>query len=211
MGTAITDAYAIAGEYRARVGKSDTAADALLDEVLVGVSRRIDRECGRFFTKDATAVARVYDGNGLTRLYVDDLSAAPTAVKVDRNADYDYADADETLTEGIHFWIGPLNADKGPEVRPYRYLDIVPGNSVLTYWPDQTRAVQVTAKFGWPSVPMAIKDAAVLMAREVLELQRSGFTLSLQNVDDAINLAPQAMSILGRIKRDYGLHGKAFV
>lgn len=207
---AIADAYAVAADYRNRVDKTDTGDDTVLDAILLALSRLIDQQCGRHFTQDASAVIRHFDGKGQTRLYIDDVSVL-TTVKVDLDADYDYDGASETLTLNTHFWIGPDNWALGSEPRPYRFLDVVPGNSVLTVWPEQRKAVQVTARFGWPGVPGAIKEATVLMAREVIDLQKSGFTLSLQNIDEAINMAPQAMSVLGRIKREYGRYSTLFV
>jgi hypothetical protein len=202
----ITDAYATAAEYRDRTTKTDTGDDAgVITPLLAAVSRLIDRETGRFFTKDAAAVARVYEGGGLTRLYIDDVATVSgLVVKVDLNGDYDYADTDETLTKDTHFWIGPVNAEDGSEPKPYRYLDIVPNNGRLSVWPAQLRAVEVTAQFGWAAVPGAIKEATILVAREMRDLQESGMTLSLQAIDQAVNLAPVAFSLIQRIKREYG-------
>jgi len=200
---AVDSAYATAQEYRQRVDKSSIMDDALLGALLLAVSRQLDKECERFFTQDASAVIRHFDGLGGTRLYVDDV-AELTAVKVDLDADFDYADANETLTLNTHFFIGPDNAALGPEPMPYRYLDIVPSNGVLGRWPEQRRAVQVTAKFGWPAVPGAIKEATVLICRELIDLEKSGFTLNLQNLDQSIQLAPAAFGVMQRIKAEYG-------
>lgn len=208
MVAAVTDPYATAAEYRARTGMSGTGEDVAILAVLTAVSRLFDRNCGRFFTIDAAVVGRIYDGNGRTRLYIDDVATVTgLIVKVDMDADYDYGGADETLTKDTHFWIGPANAPYGPEAGPYRYLDIVPGNGRLTVWPEQARAVQVTAKFGWATVPPAIKEATIMVAREMRDLEKSGFTLSLQNIDTAVNLSPKAFSIVQDIKREYGSKG----
>ena len=139
---AISDAYATLAEYKARVNKTVTGDNTEITAVLVAVSRLLDKEVERFFTKDAADIVRVYDGNGGRRLYIDDLSATPTSVKADLNGDYDYADSDETLTVNTHYWVGPPNADKGPEPRPFTFLEIRPDNSVLSKWPDQLRAVE---------------------------------------------------------------------
>lgn len=224
---AVTDAYATAAEYKARVGQSGSGSDTEIAAILAAVSRLLDQRTERFFTVDASDVVRLYDGSkavprtanaedlGLfsrsvasssdgTRLYIDDLSASPTSVKVDLNADYDYSDDNETLTEGTHFWCGPANADKGPEPKPYRFLDIVPGNGRLARWPDQLRSVQVTGKFGWPAVPGAIREATIMVTRELFDLEKGGFTLTVQNVDQAVNLAPKAFSIVRDIEERYG-------
>lgn len=202
---ALGDKYATVAQYKARATKSSSSDDTEIDQVLTAVTRLIERQCGRFFNQDASAVTRLYDGNGRARLYVDDIATLTgLVVKVDLNGDYDFADADEELTKDTHYWVGPANADKAPEPAPWRFLEVVPDNSRLGIWPDQRRAVQVTAKFGWPAVPAAIREATVLMTREIFDLQQAGFTLALQDVDQAVNLSPTAMSVLGRIKGEYG-------
>jgi len=202
---AVDAAYATAAEYRSRAGQSDATDTTLLDALLAAVSRLIERESERFFGIDASVVARLYDGNGLTRLYIDDVATATgLIVKVDLDDDYAFTGADETLTEATHYWIGPANAALGPEVSPYRFLDIVPANGRLSVWPSGLRKVQVTANFGWAAVPPAIKEATILVTRELRELEKSGFTLTLENIDQGINLSPAAFSLIQRIKAEYG-------
>src|SRR3990172_2726710 len=126
---AVTDAYATAAEYRSRTGQSDATDTTLLDALLKAVSRLIDRECERFFGIDAAVVVRLYEGNGLTRLYIDDVATVTgLIVKADLDDDFDFDGADETLTKDTHYWIGPVNAALGSEVATYRFLDIVPAN-----------------------------------------------------------------------------------
>ena len=203
---AVTDAYATAAEYRGRVDKSSTVDDALLGALLLAVSRQLDKECERFFTQDATAVTRdPYDGNGLARVWLPDDIATATGLIVTADLDGDYSFADETaLTLDTDFWLGPPSADKGPEPRPWQFLEVHPDSTRLSVWPKQRRAIKVTAKFGWPAVPGAIKEATVLICRELIDLEKSGFTLILQNLDQAINLSPTAFGIMQRIKREYG-------
>jgi len=211
----VTDAYASVAEYRSHIGKSETAEDAtVLSPALAAVSRLLDKQTGRFFTKDALALARVFSGLDAMRLYLPDIaSLTGLIVKVDLNADWDYVDADETLTKDTHFFVGPENADKGPEPQPWRWLDIVPNNGRLDRWRRNVwgedaaqvlRFVEVTALWGWPAVPGAIREATILITREILDLEKSGFSLALQNIDTAVNLAPAAFSIVQRIKREYG-------
>lgn len=147
---------------------------------------------------------RLYHGNGRDRLRVDDIaSATGLIVKADLNADYLFTGADETLTRDTHFWLDPANADKEAEPKPWTHLEIVPDNAVLSLFPAQKRAVQVTAIFGWPAVPGAIREANIMVVRELRDLEEAGFTLDLQNIDQAVQLAPQAFSIVERIKSQY--------
>ena len=81
---AITDAYALAADYKARVEKTGTADDTEIDSVLLAVSRLIDRETSRFFTRDVAVVARVYDGSLAVpqSVGVDDLSLFRRAIAI---------------------------------------------------------------------------------------------------------------------------------
>jgi hypothetical protein len=211
----VTDAYAAAPEYRARVEKKDAADDTTILTQLTAVSRFLDRQCGdvdgpRFFTLDASAVARVYDGNPSLRLWIHDVGdKAAIAVAADLTGNWAYADAGETLTEGTHYWVGPRNAGLGAEPRPYTFLDLIPNNGVLSEWSrgggdPYTGLVQVAAKYGWPAVPGAIKEATITITRQLRDLEESGFTLSVQNIDAAIQQSPQSAMVLRDIVREYG-------
>lgn len=232
----VIDAYATLAEYKTRITKTKTSDDASITAALPAVSRYVDKECGRFFTQDAAAVARVYDGNGLTRLYIDDLATVTDlAVKVDINGDWDYADPDETLTIDTHFWPGPANAALGAEPSPYLWLDLVPNNARLsrwaryTLWPGQTdygvsgasqiRAVQVTGKWGWPAVPGAIKELTIALTHYLLGLERVGLftatiiesTLETADDPDSRRIHKLLRDIKDRYSRKHGVASRLFV
>lgn len=203
---AVTDAYATAEEYRARVTKADVADDTDILEQLTAVSRLIDSRCRRHFTKDATVQVRLFDGNGDRKLYVNDIATATgLIVKCDLNGDYDYSDSNETLTIDVDFWLGPDNAAFGSEPRPFYILETVPTSAKLQVWPKQRRAVQVTATYGWATPPGAIKEATIAITREVRDMQESGYSLNLQTIDAAIQSSPVASIILQDIVNRYGL------
>jgi hypothetical protein len=204
MTAAVTDPYADVNEYKQRVGKTSGDDDLALLDQLKAISRFIDIRLDRFFTQDAAVVVRTFDGNGNTRLWLPDIaSTTGLVVKVDLNADYDFTDSNETLTINTHFWVGPHNADKGPEVWPWEYLEIVPNNSVLSIWPSQVRAVQVTAKFGWPAVPNAIKELTIGIVRYLRDLEQAGGTLALQNIEGVIQLSSRLNLLWWDIQRQY--------
>src|SRR3989304_3749429 len=168
---AVADAYASAPEFRERTVKGDTGDDATILDLLKAVSRLIDRECERFFGIDAAVVVRLYEGNGLTRLYIDDVATVTgLIVKADLDDDYAFVGADETLTKDTHYWIGPANAALGPEGSPYRFLDIVPANARLNVWPEGPRKGQVRAASVWSSVRPRSKESTILVTRELRDL-----------------------------------------
>jgi len=202
---AVTDAYATAAEYRGRTTKSDAGDDATILAQLKAVSRFLDSRLRRFFTQDAAVVARLFDGNGCSRLWLpaDLATATGLIVKVDMDGDYAFTGASETLTLDTHFWVGPDNADKGSESWPYEFLEVVPNNSVLSAWPEQRKAVQVTAKFGWPAIPQAIIELTVAVTRTLRDMQIAGGTMTLENIDAAIGLKPDTALLWRDIQRQY--------
>lgn len=202
---AVTDAYATAAEYRARVDKASAADDSTILAQLTALSRFIDWKCGRHFTQDAAVTTRLYDGHGQAYLRLEDDIATLTGlvVKVDLDADYDFGEADETLTVNEHFWIDSQRAAFGSEPMPWGRLQLVPTNGRLNVWPDQRNAVEVTAVFGWPAVPAAIKEATIALTRQLRDIQQSGMTLTLENIDAQVRVSPQASRIVDDLLRAY--------
>ncbi len=204
MTAAVTDAYATAEEYRTRSTQSVSEGDDTLLTQLAAVSRYLDQRLRRFFTRDAAVVVRTLDGDGQRRLYVPDIATATgLIVKVDLDGDFDFDNADETLTLNTHFWVGPADADKGPEVWPFEYLEIIPGNGRLNVWPEQARAVQITASFGWPAVPGAIKEATISVTHQLRDMHEAGATLTLQSIETAVAVSPNMSALLLDIERQY--------
>jgi len=201
----ISDPYATAAEYRDRVDKTDTGDDATILAQLTTVSRFLDLRLRRFFTQDAAVVVRTFDGNGEALLWLpaDIATVTGLVVKVDLNEDYLFTGATETLTINTHFWVGPADVDKGPEPRPYECLEVVPNNGLFDVWPEQQRAVQVTAKFGWPAIPGGIKERTIDLTRQLRDVQEAGAAMTLQNIEAAIPLSPQLRLLLWDIERQY--------
>lgn len=223
---AIGDPYASVAEYKARVDSSGSASDGDVAAQLQAICRYLDRRCGRFFGQDAAVQVRVYDGgdailqrldehyirwamDARTRLYLPDDIATTTGlvVKVDLDNDHVY---EQTLVINTDFWVGEPNAALGPEPQPYTWLQVVPSGSVLTTWPANERSVQVTAIFGWPQVPGPVREATVMLARELRDLQRSGYTLTLESIDAAVSVSPRGPAIIHDIVKNYGRQRRFF-
>lgn len=200
------DSYATAAEARARWQKADVGDDTTIDAQLKAVSHYIDSRCRRRdgFNQSASVEARLFDGNGKSRVWLDDIATVTgLIVKVDLNADYDVADSGETLTINTHFWTYPDNAAVGSDPKPYEALELVPTNSVVTVWPLQRRAIEVTAKFGWPEVPEAIKELTVALTRYLRDIHESGITFSIQAIDSAVQESREMSFFLRNIERQY--------
>ena len=204
MVAAVTDPYATALEYRARTGGSGTGDDATILLQTTAVSRYLDARLRRFFTQDAAAVTRIFDGNGQEKLWLPADIASITGLIVTVDLDGDYSFTDETaLVLDTDFWLGPMNADKGAEVRPFEWMKVHPNSTRLSIWPEQQRAIQITAIWGWSAVPSAIKELCIAITRQLRDMEESGFTLTLENVDAAIRVSPQTAWLLRDIEREY--------
>ena len=193
----VTDAYTTSVEYRAVTGATDSGNDAEILKDLGAISRYLDGKLGRFFTKDASAVARVYiPHDNIKAIWVDDISETPTSVKLDTGGDGQFA----TTLESTDFELLPLNADKGPEPRPYMQVGMTPWGSYKCF--QKNIRVEVTAKFGWPSVPGAIQRATIHLAA-ILRLETPRATRRIAELGDIMEASPDAMSIIRQLTDRY--------
>jgi hypothetical protein len=170
-----------------RIPASDTVDDAQLTRSIEAASRRIDGVCDRIFYQEPTATARVYDATNLASVSIDDVSTLTGfVVKVDDG--FDYA---TTLVLDVDFRVEPLNnLSKGlPVYRLVSLSGIFPRSTVRP-------GVQVTARWGFPSVPTAITEATLLMAGRLFKrgdslLGVAGFTdmgvITVRGVDPDVD------------------------
>lgn len=214
---AVEDAYATAVTYRALIRRNDNADDAVILDDLKAVSRYLDKKLHRFFTKDVSAVARVYypEGyligdpeaenpwryvRGSRELRVDDIaSSAGLSIKIDEDRDGSFAD--ETALASTDYQLLPLNADKGPEPKPWNTI-YLPAWSTKSGWPTGS-PVEVTATFGWAAVPKAIERATCHLTAIVrLESARALNGLG-QDVENMLDVAPEGKRIVAELAKAY--------
>lgn len=158
----ITNGYCTLAELKAMldIPVEFTDKDPLLERAVEGASRRIDGWCHRSFTAAATAAgsatARVFSAYSATVLYVDDIANSNgLVVRTDDNADGVY----ERTWTSADYQLEPLNFTAKGEPA-YRIM------AVELLWPTWTAPapVQVTANWGWPSVPHDVREACLLLA-----------------------------------------------
>ncbi len=174
---AVSDAYATDVEYRTGSGKAGSGTDASLNADLLAVSRYIDGELGRNFTKDANDVARQFDApriksrhyradwaesenpwlyGGLTRrLEIDDLVSV-TSIIIDSARSGTFTAPPLAATD---YQLWPPNAPTGPEPAPYIAIELTEWGSQAG-WPPHA-PIQITGKWGWPAVPIGVKQACI--------------------------------------------------
>ena len=202
---AVTDPLVTPAEYQEAKGVND-ANGASRDE-LVAVSRYVEIKAGgpgHFFTKDAAAVNRLYVGTGsrvLDLTYDGCPGIADTTgltIKVDNDDDGSFAD--ETAWAATDYELRPLNAALGSEPRPYTEI-FVPDWSTKGYFPTRLR-VQVTAIFGWPSVPEAIKSAVIELTA-ILKMQGPRAANRYNDLDQVFSTSREARSIVAELRQAY--------
>ncbi len=152
---------------------------------------------GRFFNRDENAVARIYipEDSGPT-LWVDDISITPTSVRVDSDRDGQYS----TTLATTDYELLPLNADKGPEPRPYNRIRLTPWGDYSEF--TEGIRVEVTARYGWLSVPDAIQRAAIQLTG-ILRLETPRATRRIAELGDIMEASGDAMSIVRQLAEQY--------
>lgn len=144
---------------------ADTTRDALLNKARAAASRAIDRATGRRFWLDAAVVARTYrlqdrvvcDDDG-EKLLVDDIGST-TGLVVEAGSG------------------GSFTAVTGYETSPDNALaDGNPITGLLRVngtWGTAATRVRVTARFGWPSVPDDVAEAALIQSTRLFKRKDS--------------------------------------
>jgi hypothetical protein len=165
---AITNGYATLTQIKAYMSISDNTDNDLLEDLIESASRSIDRIANRRFYLDATASARLYRAYSDIFVYIDDLgTTTDLVVKTDSNGNGTYA---KTLTLNQDYILDPLTA---PSLsRPYTQLTMVSNTETWPIFPGLTQnglrpGVQVTARWGWPSVPDDINMACLILTADL--------------------------------------------
>lgn len=162
--------YASLAELKSYLGVTDTSQDSQLLDSLITASRGIEHICGRKFYPDQTATSRVFRPRDSYTVLVDDFwTTTDLVVKTDSGS----GTYPTTLTAG-QYQLEPLNGvNDGEAGWPYNRLCAVNGT-----WPRNWTAipsVQVTARWGWATVPGPVKQAAIYLAEETYKLKGSPF------------------------------------
>ena len=165
---AITNGYATLTQIKAYMSISDNTDNDLLEDLIESASRSIDRIANRRFYLDATASARLYRAYSDIFVYVDDIGTTSSlVVKTDSNGDGTYA---KTLTLNTDYILDPLTASSLG--RPFTQLTMVSNTETWPIFPGLTQnglrpGVQVTARWGWPSVPDDINMACLILTADL--------------------------------------------
>lgn len=168
--------YASLDELRAFLRITDAGDDPELSVALTAASRAIDHATSRHFGVDDSAVARYYsplsgsfqrDWGDRATLEVDDISTTTgLVVKSDTAGTGSFA---TTLVLNTDYRLFPYNA--ALEGRPWTRIILSQGVG----WAQAERGVEVTARWGWPAVPSAIKQATLVQASRFVKRRDAPF------------------------------------
>ena len=159
--------YASLAELKSYLAVTDVADDAQMLDSLVTASRGIEQHCGRRFYPQLTASARVFHPKTAWLCKVDDFWTSTGLVIA-----LDPGDTGTYTTTLSTYSLEPLNGVVNGEAG-WPYYRIVAVNQWFRC--GRFPSVQVTAKWGWASVPGPVKQACVYLASEAYKMKGSPF------------------------------------
>jgi hypothetical protein len=165
-----TNGYATVNEVKSalRIGVGDTIDDTLIDNCVGAASRLIDGYCNRQFWAATTATARVFQANTEYVCDVDDFyTTTGFVLKTSSFADGNF----DTTWSTSDYQLEPLNGildgltwsyDKIRAVGAYLFP------TVNANYGEQA-LVQVTARWGWATIPEPITQACIIQASRIFK------------------------------------------
>jgi len=166
---AITNGYATRNQIKAalRIGTADTVDDDLIDNCAGAASRLIDGYCNRKFWAVGSATSRVYQADNEFYCNIDDISGTAITLKTSSFPGNGF-DVTWTVTD---YQLEPLNANLDGLTWSYDKIRAVGDYlfpTVNANYGEQA-LVQVTANFGWPSVPEPVTQATIIQASRLFK------------------------------------------
>lgn len=153
---------------------SDTGDDSRIEQCVEAASRMIDRRTGRKFWQDSTVQTREFYADDYYELrsqadqVLDISTTTGLIVKLDEG---DTGAFGTTLTISTHFLLQPANSGDESPAEPYTAIRLVDGAYRFPMSTSGRPGVQVTAKFGWATVPTDVAKACLIQA---VQLFKSG-------------------------------------
>ena len=165
----ITNGYATRNQVKAalRIGTADTIDDDLIDNCVGAASRLIDGYCNRRFWQTGTAEARVYQAEDSFYCSIDDIAGTALTLKTSTQADGTF----DLQWSRSDYQLEPLNGNLDGLTWSYDKIRAVGDYlfpTVNANYGEQA-LVQVTAIFGWPSVPEPVTQATIIQASRIFK------------------------------------------
>jgi hypothetical protein len=157
---AITQGYATLLDVKNALRITDSLDDSLLETAIESASRMVDGFTARTFTNAGTAVRNFAATDGIN-LIIDD------AIEVIEVASTDEIGSTYTIWKPTDYQLEPLNDRVDGLYSPYTGIRAV-GDFT---WPvvDQQALVRITAVYGFPAIPVAVKQATIIQASRLFK------------------------------------------
>jgi len=195
--------YASLAEFKAAIGISDSSDDTALQSVLDATDALIDLYTDRKNGFGTATQTRYYTATDYKYVLIDDLVSI-TTLQTDDDGNGTY---ETTWTANTDYNLAPGNA--ALDGFPYNEID------VSVNWPrnfprDVYRGVKVVGVFGWPAVPSAVKQAAIIQAGAVWSSRTSPFgVIGSQDLGGILRqtraLHPESQVLLEAYRKREGL------
>lgn len=193
-----TNCYCSIEDALLQIGITDSQSDSRMDAAINAASRQMEWHTGNRWWADSTVVVREYYPDDSTTLCIPEGLSTVTGLIVKTDTD-DNGTYETTLTISTNFIVTPPNAADAYPIQPYSGLQIVDGTSYFPRSAYGRPTVQVTAKFGWPSVPADVKQACIIQAVQLYKSTEAVFGI-LGGFDQGVRvgrgLNPIAESLL---------------
>lgn len=157
---------------------SDGRDDNDIARLITAASYWLSAECGRQFYQDASTSVRKFEPSEDDCLYIDDFSTTTGLVVVDNG---------QTLTLDSDFYVAPLNG-KGPTGESVAYYVLHKFNDMEWLDTGAGPSVSVTARWGWPAVPPAVKQGVIEVVSDLLKMRDNTFGVIGIDVGTAVRL-----------------------
>ncbi|CAB4184403.1 hypothetical protein UFOVP1573_45 [uncultured Caudovirales phage] len=185
------------------IGTADTTDDSALQSVLDATDALIDNYCDRRQGFGTATETRYYTASDWSYVLTDDIVSI-TTLQTDDNGDNTY---ETTWAAGTDYVLAPSNN----ALDGWPYTEIDTSVTAPRAFPSGVyRGVKVLGVFGWPSVPSAVVQSAVIQASAVWSSRTSPFgVIGSQELGGILRqtraLHPEAQVLLEAYRKREGL------
>jgi hypothetical protein len=197
---ALNQRYCSVEELKSRLAIPDSSDDLELTLAVEAASRSVDEICGRYFWRGTDT--RTYVPQSLYGQQLDDIVSVST-FKVDFDGDGVF---EQTWTQGTDYALtvspGKYNTAAKGETWPWTGFQVIGTSKFAPFvwpWSHQDR-YQVTGVFGWPAVPLAVRQAALIAAADLFRLKDAPFGVAGFGEFGVVRIQanPRVMSLVKR-------------
>ena len=206
---ALVNCYCALADVAVRVGIEDFADDTTLEAAITSASRAMDLAYGQFWYDAGSASARVFRPSSQYYAWVDPFSTTTgLVIKTDDDDDGTY----ETTWTSDEYELDQFGGDMANIMSsPY---DTIRG--ISRYFPrygQRRRTLQVTARWGWATVPQSVHEASKILAVDLWKRKDVAFGIQTGTVDfgglrigrDVMAQVQSLMQPFNRVDRTMGV------